>query len=400
MHLRRATFVLFTTMPMRVRLSIVGLTSLLSLTLFAWVFLPSHNGSILVIPVAMAAWLLRWRGTLVCLGALMVALIVLNSLSIGTIRWPPSLLLTFLAGSGGLLVEGAVIRLSRAALDLAHTAQRKAELAELQISRAYEQQRQLNRFKDRFLLQMSHELATPLTQVYGALELLGEYHGHLDAPTQATLLTSAKAGCQELILLTDAMLHATQPSSTTALPPLERCSIAPIVRDVLSHLEPGDAHAYNVQQAIPDELTVWADPRSVRQILRNLLSNVFKYCPKKTTVIISAALSRLPQDKASSPSVEICVKDEGPGIPPDELPLLFDKCVRLQRDLAGTVPGAGLGLYLSKQLAEAMGGRMWVESSGQNGEGCCFYFTLPAIPPGTLEASTPKGNARLCSPQN
>jgi len=86
--------------------------------------------------------------------------------------------------------------------------------------------------------------------------------------------------------------------------------------------------------------------------------------------------------------VEISVKDAGPGIPPDELPLLFEKFVRLKRDLAGTVPGTGLGLYLSKQLAEAMGGRMWVESSGRAGAGSRFCFTLPAAPPASLEAST------------
>jgi len=74
------------------------------------------------------------------------------------------------------------------------------------------------------------------------------------------------------------------------------------------------------------------------------------------------------------------VQDAGPGIPPEEIPLLFEKFVRLKRDLAGPTRGTGLGLYLCKQLVEAMGGSIWVESSGRIGEGSRFCFTLPASP--------------------
>jgi len=76
----------------------------------------------------------------------------------------------------------------------------------------------------------------------------------------------------------------------------------------------------------------------------------------------------------------ISVKDVGPGIPPEELPLLFGQFVRLKRDLSGSVRGTGLGLYVSKQLVEAMKGRIWVESTGRVGEGSRFCFTLPAAP--------------------
>jgi len=71
------------------------------------------------------------------------------------------------------------------------------------------------------------------------------------------------------------------------------------------------------------------------------------------------------------------VQDAGPGIPPEEIPLLFEKCVRLKRDLAGPTPGMGLGLSICKYLVEAMEGHIWVESSGRMGEGCRFCLTLP-----------------------
>jgi signal transduction histidine kinase len=77
--------------------------------------------------------------------------------------------------------------------------------------------------------------------------------------------------------------------------------------------------------------------------------------------------------------MRIRVRDTGPGIPPEEQGMLFQQFVRLKRDLAGTIRGSGLGLYLCRQFVESMGGRIWVESSGISGEGSSFCFTLPAV---------------------
>ncbi len=121
------------------------------------------------------------RGLIISLGCTILALFMLNSLSVGGIVWPPSLILTFLSGSLALLVEGAVISTLRHALDLARAlelaqaAQSKSEQAEQQLGLAYEQQRQLNDLKDQFILNVSHEMRTPLTEVYGYLELLRSF---------------------------------------------------------------------------------------------------------------------------------------------------------------------------------------------------------------------------------
>lgn len=75
--------------------------------------------------------------------------------------------------------------------------------------------------------------------------------------------------------------------------------------------------------------------------------------------------------------MQIAVRDWGLGVPTTEAGLLFQRFVRLDRDVAGTVRGTGLGLYLCRTLIEAMGGKIWVQSSGIAGEGSTFTFTLP-----------------------
>lgn len=85
--------------------------------------------------------------------------------------------------------------------------------------------------------------------------------------------------------------------------------------------------------------------------------------------------------------VDIVIRDHGFGIPPDQAPLLFQRFVRLPRDLASTTIGNGLGLSLCRELTEAMGGRIWLESTGIEGEGAAFFVRLP-VPP-SLPHATP-----------
>jgi len=384
MSLHKTLPALLINLPARVRLGIVVLSYMLCLGIFALVFLSSHNGSILAIPVAFAAWMFKQRGAFISLVCTFLTLIVLNSLSVGSVLWPSSLLENFLIGIVALFVEGIIIALLRQALDMtqaldiAETARRKAEQAEKDIAKAYERQLQLNQLKDQFLLNVNHELRTPLTEVYGNLELLSDYREHLDAALQVKFLDRARSGCEELILLINGVLDAIQASSEVQPPQLEVCSIALVVRDVLEQLAPQDGQEHGIHIEVPEHLMVRADPQYLRQVLRNLVSNAFKYAPKQTEVIISTALleERTAQETDAPCQVCISVQDAGPGIPPAELPLLFGKFVRLKRDLNGATRGSGLGLYISKQLVEAMNGHIWVESTGRVGEGSRFCFTL------------------------
>ncbi|HYU76378.1 MAG TPA: HAMP domain-containing sensor histidine kinase [Ktedonobacteraceae bacterium] len=366
-------------LPYLIRLGMVALLFLICLILLIFGFPSPYDGSLFAVPVALAAWLFKYRGALLCIcGTLLVIGIIYPARANGL--GPHSLITVFIIGAVALMTEGFVIAYLRQALDLVQAAQLKAQQAQQaqqQATIAYEQQRHLNQMKDQFLIHVSHELRTPLQAVLGYLELLRDFNGQLDATMRTSSLNNAVLACENLQLLVNNVLDAVRISGNGQLPKVEDLSVIEVVQDVLAHVE-SQKQNYSFHLDIPGDLMVVADPQQIRQVLLSLLTNIFKYCPMSSSVIISAALSDAAGQESGSPShVCICVKDSGPGIPPEEIPLLFEKFVRLKRDLSGTVRGTGLGLYISKLLVQAMGGRMWAESSGISGEGSRFCFTLP-----------------------
>ena len=254
----------------------------------------------------------------------------------------------------------------------------------MQVAAAYEQQCHLNDLKDQFLLNVNHELRTPLTEINGYLNLLTEYREQIDEETQITFLHHAVHGCEELLHLVNNVLEAIRGDFHEKATLLERLSVDRVVHEVLDLFEPKKRQQYVLKLDIAENIAVQADRQYLRRVLLNLLSNAFKYSPPQSQISISAQLLDTPPGASSeateATSVCICVQDSGHGIPPSEIPLLFGKFVRLKRDLVGNVRGTGLGLYISKQMVEAMGGRIWVESSGIAGLGSRFCFTLPAAP--------------------
>jgi signal transduction histidine kinase len=255
-----------------------------------------------------------------------------------------------------------------------------------QVEEAYKQQVHLNELKDQFLLNVNHELRTPLTAIYGYLELLREYHKRIDSTMQMSLINQAVHGCEELQHLVSNVLDTIRGDIKEKAPTLEVFSIARVAHEVIDLFEPQKKLDYHIHLDIPETLFVRADEHYVHQVLLNLLSNAFKYSPKHTTVAVSGQLYDNSTVNGNIGSqVCISVQDAGLGIPPSEIPVLFGKFVRLKRDLVGSVRGTGLGLYISKQLVEAMEGNIWVESSGIAGQGSRFSFTLPSATPVTAE---------------
>jgi signal transduction histidine kinase len=242
------------------------------------------------------------------------------------------------------------------------------------------QQQRLNQLKDQILLDVSNELRTPLTEVYGYLELLTEYNDQLDHATQAIFLKRAIGGCGELQMLINDVLETVRTDNQPQMPHLQDILVIQAVKEVIELFDMRTLQNYDLQIAVSETLIVRADSQYLRRILRNLLSNAFKYIPSQTALLVDATLvSSTPAGVLSSPSVCIRVKDSGPGIPPDDISLLFEKFGRLNRDASSSIRGVGLGLYISKQLVQAMDGHIWVESSGIAGQGSRFCFTLPLV---------------------
>jgi two-component system, OmpR family, phosphate regulon sensor histidine kinase PhoR len=127
----------------------------------------------------------------------------------------------------------------------------------------------------------------------------------------------------------------------------------------------------------PDLPPVLADRQRLGQVLANLLRNALRYTPEGGLISVAAARSNgqhAPTETA--PAVEVSVADTGLGIPPDELPRIFERFYRGDPARERTSGGAGLGLAIVRELVEAMGGRVAAES--KLGEGSRFSFTLPS----------------------
>ncbi len=364
------------------RLLIVAFTYWLGIAGLWLLFPVSHNGASMFLPIVSACWLFRYRGLLVSLILNGVAFQVSYALLLRGMLPDQAFLEGGILGFGTSLGLGLVICWLRTTVELLHAARHRAIAAEQerlqalqaerQLTLAYEQQRKINDLKDQLLLHVGHELRTPLTVLGGFLELLKDFSERMEPAEQIRVLSLSLASYEELVTLVDQVQDAISVSGTFPAPHNEGVSLRKIVEDVLAHLDPRDVEAYAIHLLLDEYIMVWADPQYLYRILQNLLSNVFKYVPPQTTITIDAV------QPTSSSQIQVCVQDAGPGIPPEELPLLFEKLVRLKRDLAGPTRGTGLGLYICKHLVEAMNGQIWAESSGRKGEGSRFCITLPA----------------------
>jgi signal transduction histidine kinase len=368
--------------PLRIGIAIS--CALLGLTIYMLSFPITHNGNIVPIPLGIIAWMFKKRGLIIALAVGAPILFVYHTIRLGSWLWPYTFTLSFIIGFFILALEGLFVIMLRELVDSADEARSKAQEAEKRIEAAYEQQYQLNQIKDQFMINMNHELRTPLTELHGYLELLYERYKQLNITTQTRYIEHAFQASKELQQLTYNVLDAMQIDEQGKILLAEQFVLASQVEEVVKHLNVDKLQNYSIQAEIPTHLTVFANAQAMRQILHNLLSNVFKYAPLHTRIIIAAEQMQ----GEGKEYVCISVQDEGSGIPPDEIPLLFQQFVRLKRDISGPVRGTGLGLYICRKLVEVMGGSIWVESDGIPGHGSRFCFTLPAIKQASYDLNT------------
>jgi signal transduction histidine kinase len=239
-----------------------------------------------------------------------------------------------------------------------------------ELQTAYTRLSELDQLKDAFLTTASHELRTPLTIVQGYLELLKVMDDATPDVRQAFLAKACRA-CDELVVLLANVMDASRLKFDAVILHCSNIRLESVVLAIVDLFEPLILQQQrDITLDIDPSITVKADETRLKQVLHNLISNALRYSPAPTPVEIAASVE-------GGNMVRISVSDHGSGIPPDKQQVIFDKFVRLERDMHGVVRGSGLGLFITRQLVEAMHGTIRVESSGVKNEGSTFSFTLP-----------------------
>jgi PAS domain S-box-containing protein len=228
-----------------------------------------------------------------------------------------------------------------------------------------------NRAKSDFLSRMSHDLRTPLNAVLGFAQLLDM--DNLTADQRESVTQILEAGRHLLDLMNEVLDISRIESGNLSLSP-EPVAVAEIVDQVVKLIRPLGAPKQIEVHAAPSagrERYVRADRQRLNQILLNLMSNAIKYNRQGGRITVSC-------DDAEGGCVRINVSDTGAGIRPEKLALLFTPFERLGAEQTG-VEGTGLGLALSRGLAEAMGGKLGVNSEIDRGS--TFWLELSSTTP-------------------
>jgi len=232
---------------------------------------------------------------------------------------------------------------------------------------AYERQKELDHLKNQFIMTVSHELRTPLAAVQGYIDLLEMYHPNLSQERRAEFIAKAQRCCDELTLLVENIVSASSLKVEAEHIHLEPVKLAEVIEHIASIFA---AVCHKEERAIhitkDSDINVLADGVRLRQLLHNLISNALRYSPPGTDIDVLC--------QATETEVEVHIRDHGSGIAPADRARLFHRFSRLERDINSAVRGAGLGLFISKQLVEAMGGQIWLSETWEKGSD--FVFTL------------------------
>jgi signal transduction histidine kinase len=240
-------------------------------------------------------------------------------------------------------------------------------------------QAELLRLKEDFLLQVAHELRSPIAAMSASLDLL--HQDALDMPREelGRMVGTLRRSALRLENLVENLLDAGSIEAGTFQVRAKPVSLRAALQDALGFVEP---HLSAKGQGLVNNFTpatdrVFADPRRTAQVLSNLIGNASKYAPESTRITLSSRIA--------DGFVEVVVSDEGPGIPVDEQPRLFQPFYR-SREVREAAGGVGLGLTICRAIVQAQGGDIRIES--EPGHGTSVHFTIPKARELAEEASS------------
>lgn len=234
------------------------------------------------------------------------------------------------------------------------------------------QQEASSQAQQAFLAAVSHELKTPLAILLGYLDTLVQGAWQDQAVLRPFLEKSLAQVHRMNALVQDILLLAQIESGGWLIQP-EPVSLYTLLEEVWTELEPL-AQPRRIGLLRPphqvQDLQVEADPFALHKVFKNLLENAIQYSPEGTPVKVDWQLV------AGGQTVQITIQDNGIGIPPEHLPHIFDRFYRVDKSRSRQHGGTGLGLALVKELLEAHGQPIHVESAP--GKGTRFWFFLPS----------------------
>ena len=264
---------------------------------------------------------------------------------------------------------------------------RALELHALSLERVVENRTQelieANASKDRFLSMVSHELKTPLTIIKGRAQLLRRQLKR--APVDDVVcvgLEDMERSINRLQLLVNDLLDASMIGTNMFVIHRRRCDLVELCRKLLAEYTTGSGPTLRFE-APGEPIEAEVDADRIGQVILNLLSNARKFSPKGFPITVT-------MQKVGFEAI-ISVRDMGMGIPPEELPHVFDQYYRAQnaKEKEDGHRGLGLGLYIAKKLVERHAGRIEVQSTP--GEGSVFSIVLPIyVDPKTEEMNSAK----------
>lgn len=234
----------------------------------------------------------------------------------------------------------------------------------------------LERARRDLIANASHEFKTPLFSLAGSLELIDE--GDLSPEEQRDFLQIMRQQIDRLSNLAVSMLDLSRVEAGSFELHPENVNLATVAGSVLDEFQ-AQAQAKGVSLALEggERDTAWTDEQRLAQVLRALIDNAVKFSPSGSTVKVTAW--------ADEKYATLVVSDNGPGIPEEELPHVFERFHRGKKERA-TTSGSGLGLSIARELTELLGGR--ITAASHDGDGAMFTVRLPLTGPRRAAAAS------------
>lgn len=229
-----------------------------------------------------------------------------------------------------------------------------------------ERLKELNQYKDEFMVMASHELKTPITVIMANLQILDEI---MEKNENAVFIKKALKQVEKLSELISNLLDVSKIQAGKLSLSREQFDLDALLKEVIQNLQQTTKnHRIIYNKKNHQKLMVYADRERIEQVVTNIITNAIKYSRKSGDIMVNAS--------KEDGSITVNIEDQGIGIPKKDLKNIFLRFYRVSGS-ASSFAGSGVGLYIAAEIVRKHKGKIWAEST--EGKGSVFYFSLPVI---------------------